>query len=454
MREIVTRDGQRVTIRDVTVERSGLKRSASPRAVATTLGLAALVAALTWSLLASAPSATSPPFFGTLVTEPAHAQAEAGVGIKVAMLEVHWDRFEPAPGRFDAPYTAELRSQLAAFRRANMRVSLALGLTSAPAWAYRFPNARFRDQHGRTSSEINLVFNEPLRQEVDRYFAHLAAGLGVSNLWAIRLTSGGDAEVLYPPGGSYWAFDANAQNGSGMPPSMDPNPYPGWKPGTATLNITQVRLWADWYVQALDDVVDWQMRTWNRLGFRGYYQVLTPGSGTRPSGFNYDVRHYLPDGVTGVGAVWNRFYAFLPDKRRVMAYVTSVADLSAGNRRDDSCQTGDDSVPLTSDAADNWSATRWISRIADQWALPKAGENPGLNQPGLLSRHYVDMSSHGMMADAVRQLVSCHFQGFYWASDEQIWDNVVPLSRYAAAISEAAPGGASTPAWPAQAPSS
>jgi hypothetical protein len=443
-----------VTIRDVTVAGSGRKRSASLRAVATTVGLATLVAALIWTLRASAPAATSPPFFGTLVTEPANAQTEARVGIKVAMLEVHWDRFEPALGRFDAAYITDLRNRLAAFRRADMRVTLGLGLTSAPQWAYSFPNARFRDQHGRTSGEVNLVFNEPLRQQVDRYFARLASGLGVSNLWAIRLTSGGDGEVLYPPGGSYWAFDANAQNGSGMPPSMDPNPYPGWKPGTATLNTAQVGRWADWYVQALDDVVDWQIRTWNRLGFRGYYQVLTPGSGTRPDGFDYDIQHHLPDGVTGVGAVWDRFYGFLPDKRRVMAYVTSVADLSARNRRDDSCQTGDESVPLTSHAADNWSATRWISRIAGQWGLPKAGENPGWNQGGALSRHYVDTSSHGMMADAIRQLVSCHFQGFYWASDKQVWDNVVPLSRYAAAISEAVPGGALTPAWPAEAPSS
>jgi hypothetical protein len=368
------------------------------------------------------------------------------------MLEVNWAAYEPALGRFDAAYITQMRHRLDTFRRAGMRVTLALGLNSPPRWAYSFPNARFRDQYGRASTEINLVFNEPLRQQVDLYVARLAENLDVSNLWAIRLTSGGDGEVLYPPGGSYWAFDANAQNGRDMPPSMDPNPHPGWRPGTTTLTTLEVRRWADWYIQALDDVVDWQMQTWNRMGFRGYYQVLTPGSGTRPDGFEYDVRHYLPDGVTGVGAVWQQFYSFLPDRRRVMAYVTSMADLSARNHRDDSCQTGDDAVALSSPAADSWSATRWISRVADQWGLPKAGENPGWNHPGALSKHYVDTSSHGMMADAIRQLVTCNFQGMYWADDEQIWDGLVPLSRYASAIGRAAPGGALTPAWPAKGP--
>jgi hypothetical protein len=235
---------------------------------------------------------------------------------------------------------------------------------------------------------------------------------------------------------------------------MSPNPDPGWKPGTAKLTFSQVRDWADWYIKALDDVVDWQMQTWNRLGFQGYYQVLTPGSGTRPDAFNYEVHHYLPDGVTGVGAVWNLFYSFLSDKRRVMAYVTSMADLSARDHRDDTCRASDDSVPLSSPAADAWSATRWISRIADQWGLPKAGENPGWYRPATLDHHYVDTSSYGMLADVVRQLVSCDFQGIYWASDAQIWDNFVPLSAYAAAIRRAAPNGASAPAWPAEAVSS
>jgi hypothetical protein len=426
--------------------------SISLRRVATVILLASLLAALTATLLARAPAAMSPPFFGTVVTEPAHARAEARVGIKVAMLEVSWARYEPGLGRFDAAYIAHMRRRLDIFRSAGMSVTLGLGLNSPPEWAFNFPNARFRDQYGRVSAEINLVFNEPLRRQVNLYFARLAENLGVSGIWAVRLTSGGDAEVLYPPGGSYWAFDANAQNGSGMPPSMDPNPYPDWKPGTPTLKIPEVQRWAEWYIKALDDVVDWQMRTWNRLGFRGYYQMLTPGSGTRPNGFDYDVAHYLPDGVTGVGAVWERFYSLLPDRRRVMAYVTSMADLSARHRRDDLCQNSDDAVPLSSPAADSWSATRWISRVADQWGLPKAGENPGWNEPGALSKHYADASSHGMLAEAIRQLVSCNFHGMYWASDEQIWDNLVPLSRFAAAIRRAAPGAASTPAWPVGGP--
>jgi hypothetical protein len=367
------------------------------------------------------------------------------------MLELQWASWEPAKGRFDPAYIKQVRRRLAKLQRAGMRITLALGLGSTPRWAFRLPNSRFRDQYGRVSNEINLIFNQQLRREVERYFARVAQALGVANLWAIRLTSGGDAEVLYPPGGSYWAFDANAQNGSGIPPSMARNPYPGWKPGMTTLNVRQVADWADWYVKALDDTVNWQMQAWNHLGFPGYYQILTPGSGTRPDVFAYELQHNLADGVTGVGAVWDRFYYFLPDRRRVVAYVSSMADLSGG---DDSCQPNDDAVPVSSPAADSWSATRWISRIADQLGLPKAGENPGWNQPAALNAHYLDMSSAGMMAAAMRQLTSCHFQGMYWANDAKLWDNTVPLSRYAAAIHQVTPGGAVTPAWPAEPPAS
>jgi hypothetical protein len=37
--------------------------------------------------------------------------------------------------------------------------------------------------------------------------------LPLSDFWAIRLTTGGDGEMLYPSGGTYWAFAAPASWG-------------------------------------------------------------------------------------------------------------------------------------------------------------------------------------------------------------------------------------------------
>lgn len=415
-----------------------------PRCRRALLCLLALVAGGLALRVPPAAAATAPPWFGTLVTDPAHAQAESDAGVKVGMLELSWERYEPARGQFDAGYGAEMRARLLGLQAAGMRVTLALGLHRPPAWAFTLPDSRFVDQDGHVADQVDLVFNQVLRAEVDRYFAQVAADLHPSDLWAVRLTSGGDAEMLYP-GGGYWAFDANAQNGPDMPPTMARNPFPGWRPGSSALTTDQVTQWADWYVRALADTAAWQMRSLAGLGFRGYYQVLTPGSGVRPGGFVDAVAHHLPNGLLGVGAVWDRFYAFLPDRRNVVAYVSSMADLSGG---DDSCQPGDSAVALDSPTADSWSATRWISRIANQWALPKAGENPGYDAPSSLNAHYLDASPAGMLPASFRQLTSCGFQGMYWAHDDRLWDGTMALARYTSAIAQVAPAGAPAPPFP------
>jgi len=170
------------------------------------------------------------------------------------------------------------------------------------------------------------------------------------------------------------------------------------------------------------------MHVLSGLGFAGYYQLVTPGSGTRPDVLNQVEHMNLPnDGTTGVGAVWDRYYSMLPDKTKVVAYVSSVGDESG---RDDSCQAGDDGVAVTSPEMDTWSATRWISRVAAANGLLVAGENAGYQMPSDLDSHYVDRSSTGMMADAIRQATSCHFQVFYWAHDVDLWDGTLPFSLY------------------------
>jgi hypothetical protein len=398
-----------------------------------------LLLAITYS------SRPTPPryYFADLVTMPEHAQYESSHGVKVAMLELGWDAYEPAEGRFNARYAAAAKAKLETFLFAGMKVTLGLGLHHPPPWVFDYPNSQFVNQNGIRAGEVNLVFNQALREQADAYFERINLDLGLENFWAIRLTSGGDGEVLYPQGGAYWAFDANAQNGPDMPPSMARNPFPGWKPGDRSISATQVGRWADWYIKALDDTVNWQMSAFNGLGFQGYYQVLTPGIGALPSAYASDINNYLPTSITGVGAVWQTFYAFLPSKQRVVAYVSSMADNSGGN---DSCQPSDDKIPLTSPIITGWSATRWISRIADQYHLPKSGENPGYRISNSFDRYYTDTSSAGLMANTLRQMQSCGFQGMYWAHDDRLWDGTLPFSLYASYIARL--HGGITPPFP------
>jgi hypothetical protein len=397
-------------------------------AAALVLGTAALVA----GLQAHATNAT-PTLFGTLDTQPATIAAEAGSSdVSMAMLEYNWASFEPSPGVFNASYLATMKSELAAYQAAGMKVTLGLGLQNAPSWVLALSDGHYIDQTGAKSTEANFVFSAAVRTAAAAYLKQVAADIPLSNFYAIRLTSGGDGEMLYPGGGTYWAFDSAALTGTGLAAGMTRNPDPNWKPGTTGLTQAQIGAWVNWYVGGLDKVTNWQMQTLAGLGFSGYYETVTPGSGTRPDGLTQTEQQNLSnDGTTGVGAVWNLYYAMLPTKTNVIAYISSVADNSGGN---DDCQTADATTPLTTASMDSWSATRWISAIAHHDGLALGGENPGYGIPASIDSFYTNTSSTGMMATAMAQSQSCGFQVFYWAHDIHLWDGTLPFSLYANSI--------------------
>ena len=372
------------------------------------------------------------PSYGTLDTQPDTAAIESRAGITMAMFELNWASFEPRPGVVSASYLATMRSYLRAYAAAGQRVTLGLGLQDPPSWVFSLPGSTYVNQHGDVSSQPDFVFSQSVRSAAARYLSLVAAHLPMSGFWAVRLTSGGDGEMLYPPGGSYWAFNTAALTGTGLAAGMTANPYPSWRPGRSGLSPAQIDRWVSWYVGGLANVTAWQMQILSGLGFTGYYQTVTPGSGTRPGELAEDEQQNLADvETTGVGAVWDRYYAMLAGQANVMAYISSVADTSG----DDDCgQDTDTRVPLTSEEMDSWSATRWITRIARQHGLPVGGENPGYGLPDSLNRHYTSTSGTGMMASALRQARSCGFTVFYWAHDVRLWDGTIPFSRYAALI--------------------
>ena len=395
------------------------------------------------SAFAATPNA--PIAFGTLQTEDAHAAQEFAGGARVAMMEIFWDRYEPRKGEFNAAYAAQQRGRLKRLKAIGFQVTLAPGTYNPPRWLAQEPNAHFIDQNGARSQNLNYVFNARMRGFFERYLERIDADLGLENFWAIRLSAGGNAEMLYPGGGTYWAFDPNAQNGSDRPADLPRCPYPGWKPGQAGLSPTQTRQWADWYIRCLALTADWQMKVMNRLGFTGWYQILTPGSGARPSSYDDAINNRLPDGIVGVGAAWHKLYEFLPDKRRAVVYISSVADLS-GN--DDQTQPDDVDVAISDPKANSWSATRWQVRVAREYNMKVGGENPGYNAPPKLNPHYVDVSPSGMLARSLAQARAGDFQCFYWAHSDRLWDGTKPFGDYARAIA-ATNGEKSPPVAPA-----
>jgi hypothetical protein len=397
-------------------------------------GSVALSLAIAGPALAStSAAATSPVIYGTLDTQPGTAATEDKAGVTMAMLELNWSSFEPKNGVISASYVATMKSQLQAFQAAGMKVTLALGMHFTPSWVFSLANSTYKDQDGQVSAEADFVYSQAVRQAAATYLSLVAQNLPLTSFWAIRLTSGGDPEMLYPGGGTYWAFNNAALTGTGLPSGMTANPFPNWRPGKPGLTKAQTDQWVNWYIGGLDNVTSWQMQNLTRLGFTGYYQMITPGSGTRPGDLASTEQNNLPnDGTTGVGAVWDRYYNMLPTKTNVTAYISSVADTS-GN--DDSCQAADASLPLTSPAMDSWSATRWISRIAAASKLSTGGENSGYGIPASLNAHYTDMTSSGMMAAALRQARTCGFKVYYWAHDVRLWDGTLPFSFYSTSIS-------------------
>ena len=380
---------------------------------------------------AGARAAASPSIiYGTLDTQTAHAAAENQAGVHMAMFELAWNSFEPRRGYISPAYLAAMKAELAAYTAAGQQVTLGLGLENTPAWVFTLPDSTYTDQKGTVAAgQADLVYSQAVRTAAAQYLSLVAANLPLAGFWAIRLTSGsGDGEMLYPGNGTYQAFSNAALTGAGLAAGMTKNPDPAWHPGTPGLTQPQIAAWVSWYIGGLDNVTAFEMTTLAALGFTGYYETATPGSGTRPGDLAATEKHNLNnDGTTGVGAVWNLYYAQLPVKTKVIAYITSVADQSGGN---DSCQAADTTLPLTSPAMDAWSATRWITRIAHASGLLTGGENPGYGLPPSLDTFYTDTTPAGMMAAALRQARSCGFTVFYWAHDIHLWDGTIPFTTY------------------------
>ena len=200
------------------------------------------------------------------------------------MFEFNWAAYEPAQGKFTASYMTAMKAELAAYQAAGMKVTLGLGLQDPPAWALALTNGTYIDQTGTAAAgAADLVFSASVRSAAATYLAAINANMPLTQFWAIRLgDSAGLGEMLYPGTGTYYAFNNSALTGAGLPAGMTKNPDPTWKPGTPGLTPAQITTWITWYVGGLDNLTGWEMTTLGGLGFKGYYEALTPGSGTRP----------------------------------------------------------------------------------------------------------------------------------------------------------------------------
>jgi hypothetical protein len=400
------------------------------RACRTAIALATstvLAATLLTTMAGTSSAEGTLPWVGTLETIPQTAADESAAGVKVAMMELNWSKYEPSPGVFSISYENEMKGRLAALKAAGMKVTLGLGLHYTPTWVKNLPAGKLVDQNGKISNEANFVFNNTIRTKAADYLARADTALDFSTFWAIRVTSGSTGQLTYPEGGTYWAFDTNAQNGPALPPTIGANPFPGWKPGTAGRTTTELAQWTDWYLGALADTARWQATTVRSLGFDGYVEVLTPGVGVYDRKLSTWYAGNLPNGVLGVGAAWGVIYQKLADIPHLVANISTTAD---GSHNNVGCSTTDRTEPLNGPNTVWWSSARWISRIADEYDIPKVGGNPGYSTSN--ATKYRDTSPTGLMATVMTMATSCSYTGLYWAHDDQFYNGTLPLSALTA----------------------
>jgi hypothetical protein len=399
---------------------------------------------------------TPPPYhFGTLRTVnddfTDKADDEAAGGNRIGHYEIFLDRARPTSSGYSTGYGAQIASDTALIRSAGLKLSIGFGLHYPPAWMFTaITNSRLVNQNGGTSSVLNYVYNTDVWAEAEAYLGWINSQVGFGNVWNIHLTSAVDAELLYPgsggtPAGGWWGYDANAQGtASRRPDTIAACPYPGWIPGATTITVAQAEEWYHWYLDSLIDVIDRQIRLLrDAYGYTGWLTVMTPGSGTRPSGYATEAaaRFGTASGTTQVGAVWHHAYPKLVDRHGVIAYCSSAAD-NSGSPANNVTTAGDAAVAVTSSTADTYAAQRWIARLALAAGTPYGQENAGYP----FYTHAATAAT--VMDNLLAQAAAATALNTMWAHSKQLWDGTSTFATWQTKIAARNTGGPGTPPNP------
>lgn len=369
--------------------------------------------------------------FGTVQSDPAHAERNREAGIRIATLEVSWDRAEPKQNQFDEAYLKERKARLGAFRQHGMQVALDLGLQYPPAWVFGLPNSRYVNQFGKAyvgdrpgATGANAVFNQQIRDRQAAYVARVLRELGHS-VDIVRLGWCYYGELHYPSHrfdgqiNCYWAFDDLAQGkAQGLPPTLTPCPVPGWKPGTKTDDHHAASRFIDWYLACLQNYHDWQIGT-VREHYQGRLAMLYPSWGIRPGWIENAVMHDL-DGSTP------------PEENGEIQRGYDFARLIRGVRDPKLivyCTWIDSDPTFGDDASDNparWSPVHYLSDLATRHPLKLAAmaENTGPGTPKAL-------------ALSLQRARRYKLSALIWAFEPNLYDNAmdhVSIEQFQSAV--------------------
>jgi hypothetical protein len=385
--------------------------------------------------ISKTPTKTSSTMFGVLAADPDYLSADTAAGLRLAMINIGWDEWEPEQGSFDDAYISQQAATVAEYLSAGWTVAVDVGLQSPPSWALGLPYGQLVDQDGNSSGTPDYEFSEAVRAAATTYISSVVSSLTGVSYYRIGLSTSG--EMLYPPvsDNQWWAFSPLAQgSASGLPAGVGVAPMPGWVPGSTTWDgeaVTQamVQSWYDWYLGALINAHTWEIDSFRQAGYQGLLQYVMPGVGAVPSLYQQSIAGELapnpddPYNTMNTGAVWWDVLPQLPLTGAVVD-ISSVGD-GSGDPVNNVCQASDSSVDYTSQPSviESWSATRWLTYLAGLNHLPVMGENPGNITPAELPA-------------IMSQVQACHLTALQWAWDYTLNESgpYVSLSDYAQAI--------------------
>lgn len=404
--------------------------------------------------------------------DPARAAAEHQAGVRVAVLQVAWDRFEPAPGAFEPGYIAELNGRAQACRAAGLKIVLGIGLNFAPEWVRALPGATYVGRSGQppANREIDLVYSGAVRRAVSAYLTRLASDVGFAEVVGIRVGTNASGEFGYPgpdPADEerrFWALGPAPQDGTDLADGMSVSPLPGWIPGEPLwrgrpVTPADISAWYDWYSRSLVDAVGWQMEQLRTLGFTGRFHVPVAGRGVQPDGLRVALTARLAsrvdrDGAVGRGlnytvqfpliaAIDERLHAASPSQGVDIGY-TGIDDDTAVQARalnppQDACRPDDTNGLLTRTGTGVWSAQRWTIALARSAGLRVVGENPGVPGQRTIGGASFSEPVGEQLRRAVGYAEQCRLTAFYWAFEDQLFtpESGVDLGGYGRWISTA-----------------
>jgi hypothetical protein len=378
--------------------------------------------------VATSPTTGTSRLFGTLQSSTAHLTTNRTAGLTAATFDVYWDRFEPVEGRVNTTYANELKADLATYRAAGVQLVLSTGVQYPPSWLLSYPESRFVNQYGDRYAPTDsgkgvadMVFNQRMRDKQEAYLKLLFATLG-TQFYGVRLGGGWYGELNYPDAtynghaNSYWAFGAIAAGrASGLPSGIPVNPVPGWVPGTPTADHTAASQFATWYLEALRNYHDWQIRAVRRL-YAGRLLMMYPSWGLRSGQLDAAVGADLAgstsaerNGEVQRGFDFARFVGGITDAN-VVVYTTWLDADASGDAGTDSRY---------------WSPVKWLAGLARNRRTPLAvmGENTGFATKAQLDLTVSQARANGLAA-------------VMWAFEPQLYGgSYATIDDLAAAIS-------------------